>query len=130
MNQRPLILSAGFAGATAVLCGAFGAHALRAHLTGLGTYELWKTAVLYHFIHALALLAIAGWARGAADRALGWAGRAWIAGIVLFSGSLYGLALGGPRWLGPVTPLGGVTFVAGWLLIAVHALRLPAGGNR
>ncbi len=130
MNQRQLILSAGLVGATAVLCGAFGAHALRSHLTKLGTLETWKTAVLYHFIHALALLALAGWMHGPEDRALVWAGRAWVAGIVFFSGSLYGLALGGPRWLGPITPLGGVAFIAGWMLIALHGWRQSASGNR
>ena len=123
MSQRSLILLAGLAGATAVACGAFGAHALRVHLSELGTLETWKTAVLYHFIHALALLSLAGWARGSLDRVLIWAGWAWVAGIVLFSGSLYGLALGGPRWLGPITPIGGVAFLAGWVAIVVHGWR-------
>ena len=129
MNQRQLILSAGLAGAAAVACGAFGAHALRGHLTELGTLETWKTGVLYHLVHAVALLALAGWARGPADRVLAWAGWAWVVGIACFSGSLYGLALGGPRWLGPVTPLGGVAFLVGWLLIIVRVWRQPIGAN-
>ena len=54
-----------------------------------------------------------------AAQVLGWAARAWVIGVVLFSGSLYGIALGGPRWLGPVTPLGGIALMLGWLLVAI-----------
>jgi uncharacterized membrane protein YgdD (TMEM256/DUF423 family) len=111
-------------GGTAVVLGAFGAHALRARLaeTALAT---WQTAVSYQFSHALALLAVAillrlGWG---AERPLTLAGVAFSVGIVLFSGSLYLLALGGPRWLGPVTPVGGLGFILGWVALAVAALR-------
>jgi uncharacterized membrane protein YgdD (TMEM256/DUF423 family) len=72
--------------------------------------------VLYHLVHAVALLALPNWV---------WVGRCWIAGIVLFSGSLYWLSLGGPRFLGPVTPLGGLAFLLGWALAAWNAVRLP-----
>jgi len=106
-------LLAGLAGASAVLLGAFGAHALRGVLDERGV-ELWHTAVNYHFWHALALwLALS--CLGAPHRR-----RAIVAfglGIVLFSGSLYALALGAPRWFGAITPLGGVAFIAGWLLL-------------
>ena len=75
--------------------------------------------------HALALAALAAWLRADVAPAAGlrWVTRCWTAGTVLFSGSLYLLALGGPRWLGPVTPLGGLALLAGWLLLALAALR-------
>ena len=130
MPKRTLPLIAGLAGATAVACGAFGAHGLRAYLAEQGTFETWKTAVLYHLVHALALLALSRQAQGTCTRCLAWAARAWMAGIGLFSGSLYWLALGGPRWLGPVTPLGGLAFLTGWLLIAFHGwLEAPGDKN-
>jgi uncharacterized membrane protein YgdD (TMEM256/DUF423 family) len=106
---------AGLAGASAVLLGAFGAHALRSVLDA-DHRELWHTAVQYHFWHALAL-ALAAWTRrGRAGRcAVG----AFAVGIVLFSGSLYALALGAPRWTGIVTPFGGVAFVVGWVALGL-----------
>ena len=108
-------LLVGVAGASAVLSGAFGAHALRGVLDA-DHRELWRTAVEYHFWHALAL-ALAVWAgRGRAGRcAVG----AFAIGIVLFSGSLYALALGAPRWTGIVTPFGGVAFVVGWIALGL-----------
>lgn len=117
------LLAAGF-GFLGVALGAFGAHGLKATLEAHGTLETWKTAVLYQLIHAVALLALAGWR----DSHLGPSrkvGLLWAAGVVLFSGSLYWLALGGPRFLGPVTPVGGVAFLAGWALLAWDALRQP-----
>lgn len=112
-------LLAGLAGASAVLLGAFGAHALRGVLDERGT-ELWHTAVSYHFWHALALfvalLLLDGrWRRRAVT--------AFAFGIVVFSGSLYALALGAPRWFGAITPLGGLAFIAGWLLLGWGASR-------
>ncbi len=94
----------------AVGLGAFGAHALKATLLTNDTTEVWKTAVLYHFIHALALLVLA--VLPAASRA---SSSLFVAGIVLFSGSLYLLALTNVKWLGAITPLGGLCFLAGWL---------------
>jgi uncharacterized membrane protein YgdD (TMEM256/DUF423 family) len=113
---------AGLAGASAVLLGAFGAHALRAVLD-VDHRELWHTAVQYHFWHALAL-ALAAWTgRGRAGRcAVG----AFALGIVLFSGSLYALALGAPRWTGIVTPFGGVAFVVGWVALGLVLGRRPS----
>ncbi|WP_108471126.1 DUF423 domain-containing protein [Rhodanobacter thiooxydans] len=103
----------GLAGASAVLLGAFGAHALRGVLDARGS-ELWRTAVDYHVWHALALAVAAGLGRGRSGRvAMG----AFAAGIVLFSGSLYALALGAPRWVGIITPFGGLAFVIGWLAL-------------
>ncbi|MGN6120094.1 MAG: DUF423 domain-containing protein [Rhodanobacter sp.] len=111
-------LLVGLAGASAVLLGAFGAHALRGVLDARAV-ELWHTAVEYHAWHALALaLAVAlGHGRGARVATVAFA-----AGIVLFSGSLYALALGAPRWTGIITPFGGLAFVIGWLALG-WALR-------
>jgi uncharacterized membrane protein YgdD (TMEM256/DUF423 family) len=120
--QRPLLLAAGLLGFTGVALGAFGAHGLKAILEPAGKLEIWKTAVFYQLIHAVALLAVAGWAEPVA-RKIGWC---WISGVLLFSGSLYGLALGGPRILGPITPLGGVAFLIGWGWLAVSAWKRPA----
>ncbi|MBE1161681.1 DUF423 domain-containing protein [Dyella acidiphila] len=112
-------LLAGVAGASAVLLGAFGAHGLRDVLDGAHR-ELWHTAVEYHFWHALALAVAVAWSRGKAARVAVWA---LAIGIVLFSGSLYGLALGAPRWLGIVTPFGGVSFMLGWLALGYSLKR-------
>ena len=111
-------LLVGVTGASAVLLGAFGAHALRDALDARGA-ELWHTAVNYHAWHALALAVAAGLGRGRSGRV---AMAAFVVGIVLFSGSLYALALGAPRWVGIITPFGGLAFVAGWLALG-WALR-------
>ena len=108
----------GIAGASAVLLGAFGAHALRGVLDARGA-ELWHTAVNYHMWHALALAVTVGLGRGRSRRV---AMVAFVVGIMLFSGSLYALALGAPRWVGVITPFGGLAFVAGWLALG-WALR-------
>lgn len=124
MNHRTALVWAGILGATGVAVGAFGAHALRGALEAAGTRETWETAVRYQLVHAAALLGLAGWLRssgGPEGRCAAWAARLWIAGTALFSGSLYVLALGGPRWLGPVTPLGGAALIAGWVLAAAAA---------
>lgn len=117
-------------GALAVLLGAFGAHALKDRLTPQDL-AIFETAVRYQFYHALALLTVVPverWASGqgqsGGNRWAGWAGWALLAGIVLFSGSLYLLVATGVRRLGMITPLGGVSFIAGWLMLAVAARRL------
>lgn len=112
-----LLGAAAITGAAGVALGAFGAHALKAQLHAAGSESTWDTAVQYHLIHAVALLVLAFWARSAPALASSVSTSGWlfVVGIVLFSGSLYGLALGGPRWLGPVTPLGGLAFIVGWL---------------
>jgi uncharacterized membrane protein YgdD (TMEM256/DUF423 family) len=102
----------------AVVLGAFGAHTLRSTLEMRGSLQTWQTAVLYHFSHAIALLVLALY--GASNRASWWL---LFAGIVLFSGSLYVIALTNLRWLGPVTPLGGLCFLAGWLWLIIAPLR-------
>ena len=108
-------LLVGLAGASAVLLGAFGAHALRGVLDG-HSRELWQTAVNYHVWHALALTLAVGLGRGRRGR---FASAAFAIGIVLFSGSLYALALGAPRWTGIITPFGGLAFIAGWIALGL-----------
>ncbi|GAB3035292.1 DUF423 domain-containing protein [Oleiagrimonas citrea] len=102
------------AGASAVLLGAFGAHGLRATLDAQHM-QIWETAVQYQFWHALALALTVVLAPS--GRSVKVALVAFALGIVLFSGSLYALALGAPRWTGIVTPFGGIAFVVGWLAL-------------
>lgn len=97
-------------GALAVLLGAFGAHALRGHVEP-ELLTTWKTATSYHLAHAIALLGLAHPRSGGAARLI-------VAGTVVFSGSLYLLVLTGVRWLGAITPLGGILLIAGWLTAA------------
>ncbi len=124
VSRFPL-LAAGLVGLTGIAFGAFGAHGLQAALAERGTTHAWESAARYQMFHAAALLGAAAWLRsatGLAARRVIWAARCWCVGVLLFSGSLYLLAAGGPRWLGPITPLGGVAFMAGWLLVALAAL--------
>lgn len=121
---RWITIAAGFFGFTGVALGAFGAHALKDTLAAHGTLAVWQTAVLYQLLHSVALLALAGWRDGHVGPSAK-VGACWVAGIVLFSGSLYVIALGGPKILGPITPLGGLAFLSGWALIMWNALRRP-----
>jgi len=103
-----------------VLFGAFGAHSLKNQLTekSLATFH---TAQFYQFMHSIAMVLVGFLILKLGEEAskrINKAGWFFMAGIVLFSGSLYSLALGGPRWLGPVTPLGGLSFMIGWFLLA------------
>lgn len=112
-------------GFLAVAAGAFGAHALRGRLTA-DDLQIFETAVRYQMYHALALLAVgifAGRWPSSAATAAGWF---FVAGIIVFSGSLYLLLLSGSRWWGAVTPIGGTAFLAGWLLLLWASLRLGA----
>ena len=93
----------------AVALGAFGAHALKSMLESHGMLDVWNKAVLYHFIHAIALFTLALFGTG--NRGAWWL---LFAGIFLFSGSLYVMALTNLRWLGAITPLGGLCFLIGW----------------
>ncbi len=125
----------GLLGAAGVVLGALGAHGLHEQLLQRQATGIWQTAVLYHLVHTVALLALASQNTGAAGRlprALAGAAVCWTGGILLFSGSLYGLALGAPRMLGPVTPAGGLLLLAGWMLVAFGGVRrspesTPAG---
>lgn len=108
-------------GLLAVGTGAFGAHGLEQVATA-EQMEWWATAAHYHLTHALALLGF-GLLRERRPELGGMAGWALLAGIVVFSGTLYAMALGAPRWLGAVTPLGGVALMVGWLGLALGARR-------
>ncbi len=106
----------------AVAAGAFGAHALRGRLSP-ESLAIFETGARYQMYHALALLGVA-WVTTRWAGSLGhWAGWLFVAGIMLFSGSLYILALTGTRWWGAVTPLGGVAFLVGWVCLGVEVLR-------
>ena len=108
--------------AIAVCMGAFGAHGLKKKLDER-MLEVFKTGVEYHSYHTLALFALAWWSTktpGALTNTAGWL---FVAGTILFSGSLYALALSGTRILGAITPLGGVCWIVAWVLLAVSALR-------
>ncbi len=112
---------AALSGAVAVTAGAFAAHAVR----DLAARELLRTGATYQATHALAALiaALAGGRLGRGARPATWL---FLAGTVLFSGSLYGLALGAPRLVGAIAPLGGLALIAGWLALAFAARPLPA----
>jgi uncharacterized membrane protein YgdD (TMEM256/DUF423 family) len=117
VNSSRALLAAGVLLALATACGAFGAHALKAHLAP-ERLQLWETAVRYQFLQSLGLLGV-GLAMRTTDGWLLHVAAALIAlGVVLFSGSLYLLALGGPRAFGVLTPLGGLAWIGGWLLFA------------
>lgn len=111
--------AAALLGALGVALGAFGAHALRGRVPA-ELLAAWQTGVLYHLLHSVALLAL-GLFASATGRNVLLPAALWSAGIVLFSGSLYLLAGAGQRWAGPVTPLGGLCLIGGWL--ALLALR-------
>jgi uncharacterized membrane protein YgdD (TMEM256/DUF423 family) len=110
--------------ALAVTIGAFGAHVLQARLDN-NSMTVYERAVFYHFVHALGILLVATLiSSGKVPQTGGvWACRLLLAGIVLFSGSLYALALTGQRTLGAITPLGGISFIAAWVVLAATALR-------
>lgn len=123
MNAAKVFLVVGgLTALSAVLLGAFGAHALRPYLAP-ELLAVYQTGVQYQFYHALGLLLIGTLAR---QRASGWltaAGWLLVAGVLLFSGSLYLLAVSGVRWLGAITPLGGIAFILGWLALTVGVWR-------
>ncbi|MBQ0831719.1 DUF423 domain-containing protein [Marinobacter sp.] len=121
--RLPIVIGAFFA-LTAVMAGAFGAHGLR-NLVSERSLEVFQTAVTYQMYHAIALVLAAllsGF--GLSRRLLGLAAGFFLAGILLFSGSLYTLVLTDIRWVGPITPIGGLCFMIGW------ALLLSAGARR
>jgi len=122
---RTFLALAALNGLAAVALGAFGAHGLEGRLAGAADaakrLEGWRTAAHYHLTHALALVVVGLLADRFASGPLAVSGWAFLAGMLIFGGSLYAMALGGPRWLGAVTPLGGVGLLIGWgaLLLAV-----------
>ena len=114
MDRRGVI--AGVLGATAIALGAFGAHGLKERLAAIPEAAgWWQTATFYLLTHALAVGAIAS--------PSAWPARLWSAGALIFAATLYAMALGAPRWLGAITPLGGTLLIAGWLSLAWSARR-------
>ena len=128
---RIFIVLSGVLGFSAVALGAFGAHALRSRLEslpdGVKRLEWWNTAAHYHLIHALAL-ALAAWlvhrGAGTSGSVAGWS---FVAGVALFSGSLYLMTITGQTKLGAITPIGGLFFLVGWGAVAVAGWRLGSG---
>ena len=121
--DRTFIIFAAIFGGLGVALGAFGAHALRDRLSP-DMLTIFETGVRYQIYHALALfgvaLVIARWPQSSLPVAAGWL---FITGVIIFSGSLYILALSGARWWGAITPIGGVAFLAGWLSLLIVAVR-------
>jgi uncharacterized membrane protein YgdD (TMEM256/DUF423 family) len=117
--MSPWIGVAAVVGGVGVVLGAFGAHGLKARLEP-DQLASWQTAVQYHLLHAVALLGL-GLFAAQSGRAVGLQAWLFTLGVTLFSGSIYVLVLGGPRWLGPVTPLGGLCLIAGWLSLLLLA---------
>ncbi|QSX42558.1 DUF423 domain-containing protein [Shewanella cyperi] len=120
--NRGLFLLACVSGFLAVAFGAFGSHGLKQLVSAemLGVFHL---AVEYQFYHTFALIAVALARPWVDSPLLNWAARLFIAGMLLFCGSLYALVLTGHKWLGPITPLGGLCLLAGWLLLAAGVWR-------
>jgi uncharacterized membrane protein YgdD (TMEM256/DUF423 family) len=122
MDARRTLAIAGILLALATALGAFGAHALKAHLQP-DRLQVYETAVRYHFLHALGLLAIGVVLRSMDSELLRWSALLVLTGVILFSGSLYLLTFGAPRLLGIVTPLGGLALIAGWVLFSLTVWR-------
>lgn len=126
--QKSLIAFAGLLGALSIIIGAFGAHALKTKIT-VEQLQIFETGVKYQIYHVLALLAVALLLEKYTIILLTYAGLAFILGIILFSGSLYLLAtkdllgVGSWNWLGPITPIGGLFFILGWLLIFISFIK-------
>jgi uncharacterized membrane protein YgdD (TMEM256/DUF423 family) len=112
--------------AVGVMLGAFGAHVLQAQLTPK-QFASFQSGTHYHVLHALGLLIVGSVARVTSESPhLRWSARLMLAGIFFFSGSIYLMTAGAPRWLGMVAPVGGVSFMIAWALLAWHALSAPA----
>jgi uncharacterized membrane protein YgdD (TMEM256/DUF423 family) len=126
MTAKIMMFVAALGGFIAVALGAFGAHGLKNTLSP-ELLSAWQTGVQYQFYHVLALLFVAVLMLTQPSSWLVVSATAFMLGMVLFSGSLYALALGGPRWLGPVTPLGGLSFLIGWIALVVAAVKLKEG---
>ncbi|MDM7321723.1 MAG: DUF423 domain-containing protein [Gammaproteobacteria bacterium] len=124
-NARLFLLAGTVLGGLGVALGAFGAHGLKKMLDAQ-LFEVYETAVLYQFLHAFALLSAGLWLRlGGAASLLRLAGTAWLAGVVLFCGTLYLYVASGVHWLAFITPIGGVLFILGWLAAGWAAWKQP-----
>lgn len=124
MTHKLFIILATVSGALAVSLGAFGAHALKSKLNANGYQSVYETAVQYHFIHTLVLLIIGIMLNKFTNSWIVNAGWAFTGGILVFSGSLYLLSITSIKWLGAITPLGGLAFIAGWIMLGIGFLKL------
>lgn len=120
--MKSILTIAAISGMLAVALGAFGAHALK-KIISPDLLETYKTGVQYHFYHTFALLAVGILMHFNPSKVLKWAANLFISGIVLFSGSLYMLAMSGIKVLGIITPFGGVAWIIAWFLLAVHCRK-------
>lgn len=111
-----------------VAAGAFGAHALRAHV-GADALQIWETGARYHLIHALAMLAVM-LAPGASSPWRRRSARAFGVGVLIFAGTLYAMTLGAPRWFGAITPIGGVSLMLGWLCLLAPTATGPRASTK
>ncbi|MEM8938959.1 MAG: DUF423 domain-containing protein [Bacteroidota bacterium] len=121
--HKLFLLFASISGFVSVSLGAFGAHALKNKLTASGNFETYQTAVSYQFYHTLALLGIGLLAMKYPSSWANYSGITMIIGIVIFSGSLYVLCFTGVKWLGAITPIGGLSFIIGWVLLFLAILK-------
>jgi uncharacterized membrane protein YgdD (TMEM256/DUF423 family) len=126
--QQPFFTIGALSAFVAVAAGAFGAHGLRGALP-VDLLDVFETAARYQMYHALALLAVSWLASSHSGRLATSAGWLFVAGTILFSGSLYMLSLTGVRWLGAITPLGGLAFLGGWLALAWAGWQRTAEGR-
>ncbi|TCT03425.1 DUF423 domain-containing protein [Paralcaligenes ureilyticus] len=122
MTDRQLIIVAALTLLAGVAAGAFGAHALKRIVTP-DMLSVWHTAVLYQLVHGLALLMMASLGARFGSPLMSNAAIVMFAGIILFSGSLYLLVFTGEKWLGAITPIGGLAFIAAWAMVALAAYR-------
>lgn len=126
--HKKFLMTAAVLGALAVMLGAFGAHALKAFVNA-DVFQVFETAVKYQFYHVFALFASAILFQQFPNKFIQWSGNLFITGIILFCGSLYALtyflATGNDnmRWLGAITPIGGLCFIAGWIFVAIGVAK-------
>lgn len=126
-KMQQLVILASIFGALGVALGAFGAHGLSAILEANGRTDTFHTGTLYHLVHAVVLLGAAWLSTQVDSNLVLWAGYAFVAGILLFSGSLYILSIFDIGIMGAVAPLGGTAFIIGWVLLGVAAFQMNAG---
>ena len=123
--MKSILTIAAISGLLAVALGAFGAHGLKAIITP-EMLDVYKTGVQYQFYHTFALLAVGILMNFNQSKALKWSATLFVIGMILFSGSLYVLAISGVKALGMITPFGGITWIAAWFLLIVHCRKLSA----
>ena len=123
MTSKIILSIASVSGALAVGLGAFGAHALKAKLEGSNLLSTYQTAVQYHFYHTLLIIALGLVMYKIDNQWLSYSAYTTIAGILLFSGSLYALCLTNVRWLGAITPIGGLCFILGWVFLLLAVVK-------